>query len=160
MVKIDYIHSRPKKLIGCGAIFFNEKNELLIVKPNYQSGWLVPGGSVEALESPMECCIREIKEEIGIDAPDLRFLGIQYNRNASEEGEMYDSIQCTFYGGVLFDDQISKIVLQKEELDAYKFCSIEEALSLLRPRLSCRIRAALDALPKGIAVYTEQIEKQ
>ncbi len=159
MAKIDYIKSRPKKLIGSAAIFFNDKKELLIVKPSYQSGWLVPGGSIEALESPLEGCVREIKEEIGLDIPELKFLGIQYNRNLSDEGELYDSIQCTFYGGILTEGQTSKIILQKEELEEYKFCSIEEALKLLRPRLSYRIRASLDAITKSIPVYTEQIEK-
>jgi 8-oxo-dGTP pyrophosphatase MutT (NUDIX family) len=47
-------------------LFFNDKEEILIVKPNYREDWLLPGGATEAEESPIECGVRETKEEIGV----------------------------------------------------------------------------------------------
>ena len=152
----EYLKSLPRKHIGCAALFFNEKDELLIVKPNYKSGWLVPGGVIDALESPYAACVREIKEEIGLDISHLVFLGVGYSKDPAREGiPSYDSIHFTFLGGTLTREQIANIVLQKSELDEYKFCPRDEALSLLRPKLSARVRAAFDAMARGVPVYTE-----
>lgn len=155
MGKIDYINSLPKKPIGAAAVFFNKNNEMLIVKPNYLEDWLVPGGTIDALESPRHGCIREIKEEIGLDIQDLIFLGVQHDKNISDEGIPYDSLQFTFWGGILSDEQIANIVLQKEELDELRFCKIDEALSLLRHHLSHRVKMALDAMPNNSPIYSE-----
>ncbi len=62
----EYLASLPKRHVGCAAIFLNEKDELLIVKQSYREGWSVPGGVIDALESPHDGCVREIKEEIGL----------------------------------------------------------------------------------------------
>ena len=60
---------------------------LLIVKDNkflffkrketgtpYPGYWGLPGGSVEKNETPTEGMVREVKEELGIDIKDYRFL--------------------------------------------------------------------------------------
>lgn len=158
MPQAEYMKSLPRKHVGCAALFFNEKDELLIVKPNYKEGWLVPGGVIDALESPYDGCVREIKEEIGLEISNLIFLGVQYSKDLPQDKmPAYDSIQFTFLGGTLTSEQITNIILEKSELDEYKFCSHGEALSLLRPRLSTRVRAALDAMTRNVPVYTENI---
>jgi len=45
----------PKKQAGTAVLFLNTKGELLIIKPNYKSGWLVPGGAADDDESPLRC---------------------------------------------------------------------------------------------------------
>lgn len=68
----------------------------------------------------------------------------------------YDSIEFTFSGGTLTDEQIKTIVLQKDELDDFRFYSKVEALSLLRPTLQARIKAGLESIKNGVPAYTEQ----
>ena len=54
---------------AAGAILFSE-NKLLLVKRKYppQEGlWCLPAGFMETDETPEECCIREVKEETGLD---------------------------------------------------------------------------------------------
>ncbi|MFH0988218.1 MAG: NUDIX hydrolase, partial [Parcubacteria group bacterium] len=63
----EYLDSLPKKRMGAGVLFLNEQKELLIVNPTYKDHWAVPGGSVEENESPRQACLREIKEELGIE---------------------------------------------------------------------------------------------
>ena len=106
----EYLASLPKRHVGCAAIFLNEKDELLIVKQSYREGWSVPGGVIDALESPHDGCVREIKEEIG---------------------------------------------LEEQEIEAYQFCSQDEALKLLRPTIGSRVRAGLEAMRLGVPLYTE-----
>ena len=53
------------------ALLLNEKGELLLVRrtetaPTRPNGWDIPGGSVEADETPLQAVTREIKEEIGV----------------------------------------------------------------------------------------------
>lgn len=58
---------------GTSIIFYNEKNCLLLFlrddKPGlpYANMWDIPGGHVEKGETPDECIVREMKEEIGVD---------------------------------------------------------------------------------------------
>ena len=49
----EYAKMLPKKQVGTAVLFFNAKEELLILKPNYKDGWLVPGGSSDENESPL-----------------------------------------------------------------------------------------------------------
>ncbi|HAO64380.1 TPA: NUDIX hydrolase, partial [Candidatus Taylorbacteria bacterium] len=74
----EYYAQLPKKQTGTAVLFFNSKSELLIVKPNYKEGWLVPGGAIEDRESPLQGAIREVKEEIGLDIPELKLIGVYY----------------------------------------------------------------------------------
>ncbi len=57
----------PKKRMAAGALFLNEEEKILIVKPTYRPDWLLPGGSVEKEESPREACIQEIQEELCLE---------------------------------------------------------------------------------------------
>jgi hypothetical protein len=63
-----------------------------------------------------------------------------------------------FNGGLLSQEIIGKIILQKKELDEYKFAPVEEALSLLNINLSKRVAKALEALGAGRPVYLENGE--
>lgn len=54
---------------AAGAIIVKE-NRLLLVKRKYPPGvgdWCIPAGFMEYDESAVKCCIREVKEETGLD---------------------------------------------------------------------------------------------
>jgi hypothetical protein len=40
--------------MAAGALFFNHRDEILILKPTYRDDWLIPGGVVELDESPYD----------------------------------------------------------------------------------------------------------
>ncbi|MCX6716561.1 MAG: NUDIX hydrolase [Candidatus Taylorbacteria bacterium] len=73
----DYYKNLPKKRMGAGAIFLNEKDEILIVKPSYKDFWSMAGGVVEKNESPKDACIREVKEEIGINLKEAKLTTVR-----------------------------------------------------------------------------------
>lgn len=148
----EYIRTLPRKPIGAGVLLFDTKGELLIVKPDYREDWLIPGGSVEADESPLQGAIRETKEEIGLDVISPVLAGVFYK---SARGGHPDSIQCMFSGGVLSDTDIESIKLQEDEILAYKFLPIEEALSFVSLSLQTTIPASLEALARGTVAYVE-----
>ncbi|HEX8974548.1 MAG TPA: NUDIX domain-containing protein [Patescibacteria group bacterium] len=58
--------------VGCGALIFNSKKEVLLMKrgrnaKNQVGWWSQPGGAVDFNEKAIVATKREIKEELGID---------------------------------------------------------------------------------------------
>lgn len=59
--------------VGVGAMIFNAKGELLMMKrgpaaKNERGCWEIPGGQVDFGETQAQAIVREVKEEIGVDA--------------------------------------------------------------------------------------------
>src|SRR3989338_1392607 len=101
-----FYQSLPTKRIAAGALFFNHKNEVLVIKPSYKNHWSIPGGVVEREESPRQACQRECREEIGLKPTKLTLLCIDYKNSSNPKPE---SIQMVYYAGRLSQNTISKI---------------------------------------------------
>lgn len=68
------------KTVGVRAIIV-KNHQVLLVRHTYIDGWYLPGGGVNAHESPVQAAIREVHEEVaGVVAEPLQLLGIYYNR--------------------------------------------------------------------------------
>ncbi|MEK7447639.1 MAG: NUDIX domain-containing protein [Patescibacteria group bacterium] len=68
--------------VGAGALIFNDKNEVLLIKRSenarVEAGmWSRPGGEIEFGEKATEAVKREIKEEVNIDIEVLETLDFQ-----------------------------------------------------------------------------------
>jgi 8-oxo-dGTP pyrophosphatase MutT (NUDIX family) len=148
----EYAAMLPKKQVGTAVLFFNEQGELLVVKPDYREGWLVPGGAIDENESPLRCAIRETKEEIGLEIRDLQLVGVYYG---PKKGVYTDSLKFVFSGGVLNETQIVKIKLQTEELEKYAFMPPKEAMPLLSSSLQKSVPACLEAIKNKTFAYIE-----
>ncbi len=64
----DFIWYR-NPIPAAGAILFRD-NSILLTKRKYpprEGDWCFPAGFMEYSESPAECCVRELKEETGLD---------------------------------------------------------------------------------------------
>jgi len=148
-----YYESLPKKQVGTAVLFFNDQGELLILKPNYKASWLVPGGSNDKNESPLECALRETKEEIGLDISEIKLVGIYHSL---KRGLYPDSLKFIFFGGVLTDSQISQIKIQDEEIAEYCFKNPVEAVSLLSLSLKTSIPNCLEAIKENTFAYLDE----
>ncbi|MEK2646168.1 NUDIX hydrolase [Bdellovibrio sp. BCCA] len=148
----EFYSSLPRKRIGAGALLFY-KHELLIVQPTYNPGWILPGGTVEGEESPMEGLLREVKEELQLIIEPTLLLSVDYIPNLDVKGEY---IQFLFAAKDLTESQVQKIKLQEYELRDYKFLAVNEALELLTPPVSRRVASTLHAHEKYQgAIYLE-----
>lgn len=148
-----YSDNLPKKYMASGALIFNKNGDLLILHPSYKNNWEIPGGIVEAGESPHEACEREIKEEIGLDIKVSRLLCVDYSINFEE----VENLQFIFDAGVLNEDQINNIHFLDNEIKGYEFIDIRSDKGrkkiLDRERLGLRILRAIEARENGTAYY-------
>lgn len=65
------------KAISCGGVVIYRGKILLLYKNYYQryDGWVLPKGTVEANEEYQQTAIREVKEESGVDASIIKYIG-------------------------------------------------------------------------------------
>jgi 8-oxo-dGTP diphosphatase len=136
----------PMKYVAAGAVFFDERGNLLLVKPTYKDDWEIPGGIVEADESPKRACLREIAEELGLTVKLGPLLVIDHKSRGDGPA---DSLQFVFLGGQLTPAQIREIRLPASELCEYRFLAPDEALRPLVTSLSLRVAAGLRAIAEG-----------
>lgn len=153
---IIFYQNLPKKRMACGVIFFNNKEEILIVKPSYKDHWSIPGGVIDLNESPRQAAIREIKEEISLNIDKIDLLSIDYYRNANSfKGE---AIHFTFFGKKLDENLIKQIQVDGQEIVEFQFIAMEKALTLVSKEMSKRIVMAMKAIENGRILYLEEGE--
>ncbi|MFE0376432.1 NUDIX domain-containing protein [Streptomyces inhibens] len=140
--------------MAAGALFFDAAGRVLMVEPSYKDYWEIPGGYVETGESPLQACVREVREELGITPPIGRLLAVDWAPSAKEG----DKVLYLFDGGQLSAEPLSQIVLQPEELLSYEFLARSDVAGRTIPRLARRIVAAMDARDQAAPVYLEHGE--
>jgi len=85
---------------GCSIIFINQKHQVLLFLRDdikhipYPGMWDLPGGHVEPGETPDECIIREMKEELEYDLKEFTFFS---------ETDFQDRIEFTYWKTEEFD---------------------------------------------------------
>ncbi len=137
-----FLKNLPKKPLSVGVILLNSQGHLLLVKPRYQETWSLPGGVVESEESPLEAALREVQEELGLRVRILRCGGVDYFRRRVA-GTWIEGMQVIFWGAELSDDQIRKIRLQTEELEAVRFVAQEDLAQYLPGSVARRLKLLL-----------------
>lgn len=124
-----YYNQQPKKRIGAGVLFFNERNEVLIVKPNYLENWLWIGGSVDENEAPKATALRECQEEIGI-LPDILWLAFVNYLPPQSTGQS-EILQFLFTGELVDNEFIKKLKLQESEIEDVRFVPVDELMDYM-----------------------------
>ena len=113
---------------SCGAVVYrktNSKTEYLLVRSLGDEGfWGFPKGHMEEGETEEETCIREVLEETGINI-DLK-PGFKHTLNYMP-AENVNKDLILFLGNA----REQKVVIQKEELSDYRWCSFEDGLELI-----------------------------
>jgi 8-oxo-dGTP diphosphatase len=88
----------PRVHVGTAALIINPLNRLLMIRRSLNAThgagqWAVPGGWLDYGETPEEGVLRELKEEVDIDAKQARFVGLVINTHPAP----VDHVVCLFY---------------------------------------------------------------
>jgi 8-oxo-dGTP pyrophosphatase MutT (NUDIX family) len=142
----------PRKRVAAGAIFRDEDGRLLMLQTLYKPCLEIPGGIANDNESPLETCIREINEELGIAPPIGGLLVVDW---VPRHGVWPDGILFVFDGGVLSQEYLCKIQLQESEILCYKFLALDEVIPNVRPGMARRLQACITAINSGGPLYLQ-----
>ena len=141
----------------------NEKKVEVLLQKRSMSKDSFPGrfdtssaGHIQAGDEPLESALRELKEELGIEAAkeDLEFIDtfrIQYETEFY--GKPFKDNEVAFVFLYEKPVEIKKLVLQKEELDAVEWFELEEVYTqcLSHNRKFCVPLGGLNVIRKEIA---------
>jgi 8-oxo-dGTP pyrophosphatase MutT (NUDIX family) len=142
---------RSRPYVAAGVLFSDEAGRIMLVRPTYKDYWDIPGGYVEAGETPAQAAAREVREELGI----LAAVGPLLVADWAPHPDEGDKFLLIFDGGALTPEQRAGVRLQAEELASYAFHDPAQAAELLIPRLGRRVTAAVDAHLAGRTAYLE-----
>lgn len=100
----ERIAKNGRFLPGSSALIFDESRERILLTRRSDNGrWCLPGGRMDPGESAAETCIRETKEETGLDIRIVRLIGIYTSPNRMLEyadGNQYQMISFSFEAAV------------------------------------------------------------
>lgn len=86
-----------RNIISCGGVVIH-RNKVLLLYKNQNGrymGWVLPKGSLEAGETHKQAALREVKEESGVSARVVRYLGkTQYTFKAYPDKSEEDETLC------------------------------------------------------------------
>jgi 8-oxo-dGTP diphosphatase len=139
----EYVASLARKRMAATAFFRDEQGRVLLVNPSYKETWDLPGGAVEAEESPHAACRREVAEELGLDRPPGPLLAVDWVPSRPERPE---GLIVIYDGGVLSEAEINGIVLAEGELTEFAFVAQDKVSTLVTPVLARRVASCLEAL--------------
>ncbi len=148
----QYVASLARKRMAATAFFRDDQGRVLLVNTVYKRAWDLPGGAVDAEESPHAACRREVAEELGMDRPPGRVLAVDWVPSRPERPE---GLIVVYDGGVLSDTEIKEIVLADGELAGFAFVAGEEVAGLVTPLLARRVASCLDAVMGGTVAALE-----
>ncbi|GGK79126.1 NUDIX domain-containing protein [Mangrovihabitans endophyticus] len=148
----DFTATLPRKRMGAAALLCDGQGRVLLVEPTYKPYFEIPGGAVEADESPHTAVVRELTEELGLPVQPGRLLVVDW---VPPRPDRTEGLMMVFDGGVLTPSQTEQIRLPADELRRWAWCTEQEAGQRLSELLARRINAAVRARAEGTVVYLE-----
>lgn len=136
----QWLAGLPKKRIAVSGIFCDDLGRVLLLSRTYADGWVLPGGIVEAGESPATAFTREVEEETGLRRKPGPILCVDWV--AAQEGCL-DGIVIVFDGGFLSSSDVSALALPNSEISGFRLtaCSDLAALDCRARRIAASMRS-------------------
>lgn len=109
--------------ICVGALIHNQLGEVLLVKKGYgifKDLWTLPEGYAEEGETPEQALVRELKEELDVEAKIGSLLAVRFRKTA-EENTVYFIFRVTVLN-------LDKLKVDGQELVGFEFMKEENAL--------------------------------
>ncbi len=131
-------------LATVGALIFNSKNEVLMIRTHKWSGlWGIPGGKIKRGESSLAALRREIKEETALNITDIKFVIVQ---DCISSKEFYRDAHFVLLNYTCKCVAKNPRVVLNEEAREFQWLKLAEAKRL---KLNKPTKILLDAVSKS-----------
>lgn len=127
---------------GAFAVIVDGESRVLLCHRRDMDAWNLPGGGVEAGEAPWEAVVREVREEVGLEAAVVRLTGLYWK---PENDELVFNFECSVLDG---------IPGTSDEADAARYFALEDLPPNTAPKQVQRIRDALAGDTVALRVQT------
>jgi ADP-ribose pyrophosphatase len=145
----EWYSSLPTVYLAASVLLTDVHDRVLLVKPSYRPEWGMPGGVVEDGETPHECAVREIGEELALTIRADDLLVVDWS---APLGDRPRSLMVFLFDGGTVPDP-SRIRLPPDELEDVTFLPWNDAAALLPGHIAPRIPAARRARQEGRTIY-------
>ena len=138
--------------MGAAVLLRDPADRILLVEPAYKDYWELPGGAVDADESPYDAAVRELKEELRLSVIPGPLVAVDW---VPPRADRTEGVMFVYDGGILASARTAEILLPVAELRRWAWSTPAEAKRRLSPLLARRAVAALEATLSGTTVYLE-----
>ena len=115
--------SLPTKRAIAQGVLRDPEGRVLLCELTYKAEWDLPGGVVDPSESPAQCVVREVREELAIDVQVRGLLAVNW---LPPWRGWTDATVFVFDLGAADDDLIARSTLERREIRALHFVGEEE----------------------------------
>lgn len=120
----------PKKRLIAQGILRTDGDRVLLCELVYKRDWDLPGGIVDPDESPADCVVREVKEELGLDVEARQLLSVNW---LPPYRGWDDALLCLFDLGYVPEGSIEAMVLQRREIKAVHWADAAQTRETVAP---------------------------
>ncbi len=96
----DRIGKSGQLSIGTSAVIFDTQRQKILLTQRQDNGrWCLPGGRMEPGENVVEACVREVREETGLEVQVQRLIGVYSSPHLAIEyadGKRYQLVAFSF----------------------------------------------------------------
>ncbi len=149
-VRKDYFHQdnmpEANSVRPASAVAIINDNKILMLKRRDNSKWTMPGGTLEMDENMVECAVREVKEELGLDITIKDIIGTYTDpdiRVEYSDGEVRREFTIVYYGTslnteIVIDDESSAYAwIDLDHVDNYPMADsqrrrVEDVIKFLK----------------------------
>ena len=139
---------RGSKYVGAGALIFDPDGRVLMIKNRLRRSWEYPAGGADGKESPLETCVREVGEEVGLRLGRYRLIGVDFWYKLTPNGNLLFT-----FAHEITAVQAATVKAQEFEVMEWKWATRTEALELVPTRLRPRMEQLFDAYDNDKPVY-------
>ena len=126
------------------VIVFNQKNQILmgmVERGHFNGFWTLPGGYMDHNEHPRDGCVREAKEEFGIDVELIDDSPVVSQKIFNRDGISF--VSFTYMGRS--NAAIEEMTLLENEISEAKWFSIKEAQNIAVSTFDVEALSTLEA---------------
>lgn len=135
--------------ISAGGVVIQNGKVALLKK--FRGDWVLPKGRIEAGETQEEAALREVKEEVGINAEIIKYVGYVKYWYTRIEGER---IQKTVHYYYMKSDDTNLVPQREEGFVEGSYIYLDKAMKMVKHN------AEKNMIKKAKELYEKEIEKK